>query len=733
MIDYRCRRRKATWLVRAFAVFLLTLVGVLPLYATANAATNETPEDIFLLIGQSNMVGVAPVMPLDLEIVPGALLFNGKDWEPLRASVQRYSTVLPTPGKSNLGPGYTFARKLSEVTGRKIGVVANARGATRIAWWQKGYTGESDYDLYEKAVAQARLALEKTPNARLVGILWHQGEGDNSASSSATYIEQLRALINDLRQDLNAPDAIFFAGEVGTWNGRGTYVNPQIRKAEEVIDNMYWVSSAGLVPLIQADGTPDITDPHFNTLSQRVFGERYADKALTVLYGLSPGVATLYAANELFDGLRFTGHSTTLPVGDYDKKDLERRGIDITKLASVQVDSGYDVILRTTEGNVVVVDDTASLHELVTPGSIQTVSVAPSPIFARVKILEHTVLLTLNKNSYHLQLPFGVIKAPTVEVALLDATNIPELAGKQVRIEVSQPSALPDTVRVKTLDRNGTVVHEADIELTVAPLPNIAVMVGGTNLPVKTQTVVLRGNVALQVTSDGPAELLAGCEAILRPTYAELPEITWYSGTELPQEKQLDTLTVTDGYYNLTVKVTTLAGSVYELNQDVRVHNWNKQNDELLPITVSGWFGAINPRFTMSESDGWLSLMDEPAQFRDDRHRLAGGQGDYLIWEINEATKYILTLYTLRPALVQRTVEIAVSQDMVTWQALDYATSVTPTESAVQWQQMRLTGELVTEGDRARYIRVLLMAGGDLDQNVQLDSFELWTPVPQSE
>ncbi|MGI6543791.1 MAG: sialate O-acetylesterase [Limnochordia bacterium] len=735
MPDCCCSRRNATWLVMVFTVFLLTITAVLPL--RINAATDDVPEDIFLLIGQSNMLGCAPITPLDLETLPGALLFNGRGWEPLRASVQRYSTALPTPGRSNLGPGYTFARKLSEVTGRKIGIVANARGGTRIAWWQKGYTGENDYDLYEKAVAQARLALEKTPNARLAGILWHQGEGDNSASGAAEYIERLQTLISDLRRDLNAPDAIFIAGEVGTWNGRGTQVNPQIRKAEEVIDNMYWVSSAGLVPLLQADGTPDLTDPHFNTLSQRVLGERYADKALTILYGLSPGVATLYAANELFDGLRFTGYSTTLPIGDYDKQALERRGIDVTKLASVQVESGYDVILRTTEGSVVVVDDTASLHELVPPGSIQAVSVAPSPIFARVSLLEHTLLLALNQKSYQLQLPFGVTKAPAVEVTLLDTTSIQELADKQVSIEVVQPTTLPDTVRVRTLDQSGTVVHEADIRLTVAPLPNIDVMVGVATLPIKTQTVVLRGSAALRVTADGPAELLAGCEAILTPTNTELPEIVWYSGTQLPQEAQLDTLTVADGFYILTVKVTTLAGSIYELNQSVRVHNWNKQNDELQPITVSDWFGAINPRLTVSESEGWHSFVDDPEHFCGDRHRLAGGQDDYLIWEVQSAEKYILTLYAIRPEQVPSVVEVAVSPDMVTWQALDYAIAVSecvaPVGGAEKWRQMRLTGELMPESDQMRYIRVFMQSGSDPAQEIQLGSMELWTPVTQSE
>jgi hypothetical protein len=717
----------------ALAVLVPVFLMAFSRCAVADAVTDELPEDIFLLIGQSNMVGLAPITQLDQELVSGALLFNGKSWEPLCGVVQRYSTAIPSTSQPRLGPGYTFARKLAEMTGRKIGIVANARGATLIEWWQKGYTGENDYDLYEKAVEQVRLALEAAPNARLVGILWHQGESDNTAGLSPHYANRLQALVEDLRRDLNAPDAFVIAGEVGTWNGKGAYTNPQIHKAAEVIENTYWVSSAGLVPLLRADGTPNMDDPHFNTMSQRVLGERFADKALEVIYGLSPGAAVLYAGNELFTGLYYTGYSATLPVGDYDQVALERRGIDVTKIASLQVAPGYDVILHTAEGSVAVFEDTAALEEIV-PGSVHAVSVTPSPFFARVKILEQEVLLALNRQRYQLQLPFGVTKAPEVEVSLLSTNTVAASVGENVGFVVTEPTSLPVIAHVKTVNQSGDTMHEADIRLTVAPLPDITVRLGSTALPLKEQTLLLRGRVTLHVAAAGPEELLAGCEAILTPKNTELPRVVWHASSALPREAPLDTLNVADGYYALTVTVTTLAGAVYELNQDVRVYNWDKQVDELFPVTMSSWFGSLNPRLTVSESAGWRSIADEPKRFCGDSHRLVGDRDDFLIWELHGAERYVIDLFTLRPELLSGAVKSAVSADMTTWSDLAYSQQVMG-ECAIavgdgdKWQGVRLTGAITSEHPGARYFRILIQADDDLAHHIQLSRMELWNPA----
>lgn len=304
----------------------------------------NTPTDIFLLIGQSNMAGVAQIESLDTLTVAKAFLFNNHEaWEPLKNTTDlgtnRYSTVRKTGRQGrNLSPGYTFAKKMVAYTGRNIGVVSNARGGTRVSWWQKGYTGENDFDLYENALERAKAALIATPGATIKGIIWHQGEGDNSAAASALYLQELRRLVTDLRTDLGDSTIFFIAGEVGTWNGRGENVNPQIRKVKDIIANADFVRSTGLTSM-----NLDRNDPHFDTFSQRVFGGRYADCAFNRIYLGEPKGATLYSESE------FSGRSVFLVEGDYASAELEGMGLSISDIASIKLDSGYRLEMRTDE------------------------------------------------------------------------------------------------------------------------------------------------------------------------------------------------------------------------------------------------------------------------------------------------------------------------------------------------------------------------------------------------
>lgn len=336
----------------------------------ANAQNKEL--DIFLLIGQSNMQGVAPIGSLDTVALKNVYLFNDKNnWEPARNlpgnGMNRYSTVKRIPTVL-FGPAYTFGRKIAAHTGREIAIVSNARGATRIEWWQKGFTGDpkynapSDFNLYEEAIARAKAALAAAPKgSKIKGILWHQGEADNAATRSPQYMERLKTLVSDLRKDLGDPNLPFIAGEVGTWNGRGNNVNPIIRSIKENIPHSDWVSSEGLTSINEAKN-----DAHFDNLSQRVFGGRYADKAAALMYNLKPEGATL------FNKANYLGRSVLLQPGTYMAVDLEAMGLLAKEILSLKIDSGYELVLKSKSGKKTITSSTSSFSgEL--PESVQVV------------------------------------------------------------------------------------------------------------------------------------------------------------------------------------------------------------------------------------------------------------------------------------------------------------------------------------------------------------------------
>lgn len=295
--------------------------------------------DIFLLIGQSNMQGAAPILDLDTITLENVYLFNDKSrWEPARNlknnGMNRYSTVKRRPTVL-FGPAYTFGRKIAIYTGREIGIVSNARGATRIEWWQKGYSGENDFDLYEQAILRAKAALAAAPEgSRIAGILWHQGEADYTVERSQKYSSRLQSLVHDLRKDLGNPELPFIAGEVGKWNNRGIRVNPVIRDIKSFIQNSDWVSSDGLTSINEARN-----DAHFDNLSQRSFGGRYADKVARLVYNIKPGGVTIYNSQN------YQGRDLLLPPGLYSAADIEGCGILPNEISSIKLDDGYELVI----------------------------------------------------------------------------------------------------------------------------------------------------------------------------------------------------------------------------------------------------------------------------------------------------------------------------------------------------------------------------------------------------
>lgn len=237
------------------------------------AGSMEDSLDIYLLIGQSNMAGRADVEQMDKDTLDHVFLFNGTTWEKATNPLNRYSTVRKGMELQNLGPGYSFAKKLALETGRKVGLVVNALGGTSIAQWQKGYNWQNDFDLFEQALSQ----MEKTGGKALIkGIIWHQGENDQN--NPTIYMDLLKRFIADLRIELEQ-EVPFFAGEIGQWRPVSVGINQVIRDIPQQIKKAYFVSSDNLTPL-----KGDLNDPHFDSQSQRVLGERYAEKVLEKIY-----------------------------------------------------------------------------------------------------------------------------------------------------------------------------------------------------------------------------------------------------------------------------------------------------------------------------------------------------------------------------------------------------------------------------------------------------------------
>ncbi len=230
--------------------------------------------DIYLCLGEGNMAGRATISASMYGEIEGAWLLNDRDsFEIASNPINRYSSIREELSLQRLSPAYNFARTMYKTTGRRVGLVCNARGNTTIAQWQKG----AAQGYYDEAVRRARAAMAF---GTLHGIIWHQGCSDCTGDMD-DYRSQLTKMIRDLRTDLGVDTLPVVVGQIATWNWVGTEAgttpfNDMIKALPDSIAHTACASSTRLTPWI------DESDRHFSTESQLTLGERYASGMLSL-------------------------------------------------------------------------------------------------------------------------------------------------------------------------------------------------------------------------------------------------------------------------------------------------------------------------------------------------------------------------------------------------------------------------------------------------------------------
>ena len=185
------------------------------------------PVQLFLLSGQSNMVGWGNSLELDSVARFGhdrrLLMFEGGAWRPLkphkppsRSQRERWNLT-----EFTFGPEIGFAHALAEAwPNKRIGIVKQAVGGAGVMAWAPQWS-EADADItrdarkgsvYRELLGKA-LAARKAGDVEIRGFLWLQGGKDmRDLRAAGRYAENLERLIAALRRDLGIPDLPFLIG-----------------------------------------------------------------------------------------------------------------------------------------------------------------------------------------------------------------------------------------------------------------------------------------------------------------------------------------------------------------------------------------------------------------------------------------------------------------------------------------------------------------------------------------
>lgn len=249
----------------------LALLIASTLAPSAPAADKSVPPakakfQLYILAGQSNMAGRGKVEEQDKTPHPRVLVFDKSgQWRPATEPLHFDKSA------AGVGPGLAFGKAMADANpGVTIGLIPCAVGGTSLARWEAGAADPATKTHpYDDAMARIRKA---APDGVLMGMIWHQGEGDSGDKTAPVYAASLARLIERFRADLKTPDLRVVAGELGPFfvkkNPRAAVVNEQIRKLPELLKHTAAVTSENLTD--KGDTT------HFDAASAREFGKRYA-------------------------------------------------------------------------------------------------------------------------------------------------------------------------------------------------------------------------------------------------------------------------------------------------------------------------------------------------------------------------------------------------------------------------------------------------------------------------
>lgn len=230
---------------------------------------------IYILAGQSNMAGRAPVAQLPAGFPANqSRLFAFKSsgrWEP---AVEPIHEDDPRVG---VGPGVAFANAMAEnYKSALIGVIPCAVGGTKIDDWRRNMDEASLYGAclarYKKSAALGALR----------GVLWFQGESDtHSFSSAEAWPGKFVKLVADLRADLGYPGLpLVFAQLAGISDEmRVEWDTPAWDRLKQL---QAGVSIPGAV-MIKTDDLSMMDGLHLSTLGSIAAGERFAGAMIGLL------------------------------------------------------------------------------------------------------------------------------------------------------------------------------------------------------------------------------------------------------------------------------------------------------------------------------------------------------------------------------------------------------------------------------------------------------------------
>jgi hypothetical protein len=232
---------------------------------------------LFILAGQSNMVGWAPVPPEQTSDPRIYVFGNDYQWriarEPVDDPTNQVDQVSRDRGAA-FGPSLAFAlASLDHDPELVIGLIPCAKSSTSITEWQRNL---SDKSLYGSCLKRARAA---SPMGQIAGVLFYQGEEDavdpsrypQHDPSPARWSLLFSDFVTALRKDLDEPELPIVFAQLGADPNAADLPNWQLVRQQQSSTQL------PMTAMIVTDDLPLLDGLHFTADSYRMIGKRFAD------------------------------------------------------------------------------------------------------------------------------------------------------------------------------------------------------------------------------------------------------------------------------------------------------------------------------------------------------------------------------------------------------------------------------------------------------------------------
>jgi hypothetical protein len=254
---------------------------------TAKALPDSVQESmlLFVLAGQSNMVGQGTIQPEDRRPIPGVWLFgNDYRWKPAHAPlddpVGQVDPVSRDP-VVGVGPGLFFAEHLRSVLpGRDIGVIPCAKGGSAMKEWAPD---RSDATLYGSCLKRVRAA---STVGIVAGLLFYQGETDALVPSAtektvlpSRWRSSFATMVREWREDTGIPSLPVVFAQIGSHRSTSArFPNwKEVQRQQAAV-------SLPKVHMVRTEGLPLRDAVHLSREGCQTAGRRMANAWLRLRY-----------------------------------------------------------------------------------------------------------------------------------------------------------------------------------------------------------------------------------------------------------------------------------------------------------------------------------------------------------------------------------------------------------------------------------------------------------------